>query len=111
MGYGRGEVWWGPALHKGTSAYRPWVIVSDDSHPFPTEECIALAMTTKRHREGIPVPDRAWAEGGSKRDASISPWYVTTVKLDDLDRQQGVLDEGIVDEAVAALHEYTGNRQ
>lgn len=70
----QGEVWWGPASHKSNPAYRPWLIVSDDSHPFSTVECIVVAMTTRERPEAIPVPDDAWVRGGSKKDAYISPW-------------------------------------
>lgn len=107
MVYERGSVWWGPAPHKGGPAYRPWLVVSDSSHPFSSEECIALAMTTQRHREGIEVPDSAWVQGGSNVDSYVSPWYVATIKHDDLDRHQGTLDGEAVTETVESLHRYT----
>lgn len=107
MEFARGDVCWGPAIHKGTGAYRPWVIVSDESHPFDSEECIALALPTQQHADGIPVPDDSWKAGGSETEAYISPWYVTTIKLDDFDRHQGTLEEDIVDRASAALDRYT----
>lgn len=107
MAYERGEVWWGPAPHKSSPAYRPWVVVSDDSHPFAHTECIGLAMTTQQHASGIPVPDDAWVTGGSQKQSYTSPWYTTTLKHRDLDRQQGRLREDIVTRAVAALHDYT----
>lgn len=107
MAYSVGEVWWGPALHKSSSSYRPWVIVSDRTHPFAGTECIALAMTTRQHSAGISVPDDAWIRGGSQTDSYISPWYVTTIKQRDFDRQQGTLSQSIVADAVTDLHLYT----
>lgn len=107
MTFKRAEVWWGPAPHKSGPSYRPWLVVSDDTHPFAREEVIALAMTTQQHAEGIAVPDDAWVRGGSRKDAYVSPWYTATIKHRDLDRQQGTLAERIVSEAVSALHEYT----
>lgn len=103
----RGEVWWGPAPHKPGPAYRPWLVVSDDSHPFAHTECIGLGMTTTEHAEGIAVPDAAWVAGGSNVDSYISPWYVTTLKLRDLDNHQGTIDPELVTTAVEALHGYT----
>jgi len=103
----QGEVWWGPAPHKSDSAYRPWLVVSDISHPFSQEECIVVAMTTRSHVAGIPIPDEGWVAGGSETDAYISPWYVMTVKHRDLDNQQGVLADSLVIEAIEALHGYT----
>lgn len=75
----RGEVWWGPAPFKSTASYRPWLVVSDDSHPFASEECIALAMSTRRHHGSIAVAQADWVDGGSDVDAFVSPWYVTTL--------------------------------
>lgn len=103
---GRGEVGWGPAPHRSSPAYRPWVVVSDGSHPFADEECIVLAMTTRRHAACVPVPASAWTRGGTDREAYCSPWYVATIKHRDLDRRQGVLDDDTLTEAVAALHRY-----
>lgn len=106
MAVARGEVWWGPAPHKSSPAYRPWLVVSDSSHPFADEECIVVAMTTQGHPDGIAVPDEAWVRGGSEKDAYVSPWYVTTIKQRDLDNQQGKLAESLVGEVVEALHGY-----
>lgn len=102
----RDEVWWGPAPFK-SSAARPWLIVSDDRRPFSDVECIALAMTSQDYPEGIPVPDEGWIEGGTDVDSAISPWYVTTLKLRNLDDQQGTLAPGLVKQAIEALHGYT----
>ena len=103
----QGEVWWGPAPQKSSPAYRPWLVVSDTSHPFASEECIAVALTTQNHPPGIAVPDSAWVRGGSNKDAYISPWYVTTIKHRDFDRQQGTLSDSLVAETIDALHRYT----
>lgn len=107
MAHDRGEVWWGPAPHKSGPAYRPWVIVSDHTHPFSQTECIALAMTTQRHTAGIEVTDSAWIRGSSNKTSYISPWYVATIKYSDFDRQQGELKASIVADAAENLHRYT----
>jgi len=102
----RGEVWWGPAPHKSSPSYRPWLVVSDGSTPFDDEEAIVLALTTRAHDAGIAVPHDSWVRGGSQRDAYVSPWYVTTMKHRDFDDLQGELDGDLVTEAVRELHEY-----
>lgn len=102
----RGEVWWGPALHKSASAYRPWLIVSDGTTPFAETEAIVLALTTQSHDAGIAVPDDAWIRGGSEKRAFVSPWYVTTTKHRDLDELQGELSADLVHEAVEGLRAY-----
>lgn len=102
-----GEVWWGPTLHKETTAYRPWLILSTDTHPFSEEECIGVAMTTRDRPEGIEVPDSAWVEGGSRKQAYVSPWYATTMKHATFDQQQGILSASIVSSVAKELHSYT----
>jgi len=64
-------------------------------------------MTTTEHAEGMAVPDETWIAGGSDVQSYISPWYVTTIKLRDLDDHQGTLEPDLVTEAVDALHGYT----
>ena len=74
MTVARVEVWWGPAPHKSDPAYRPWLIVSGEEHPFADVECIVVGMTTTNHANSVAVPDTAWVRGGSDKDAYISPW-------------------------------------
>jgi hypothetical protein len=64
-------------------------------------------MTTQYHDGAITVPDSAWVQGGSDTQAYISPWYTTTLKHRDLDRQQGTLTSEVIAEAVRELHQYT----
>lgn len=96
MAYSRGTVRWGPAPHRTAESYRPWVVLSTDDHPFAHAECIAAAMTTQPHSEGIAVPDGAWVEGGADTRSYVSPWYVATFKHSSFDRKQGRLSEHIV---------------
>lgn len=107
MPYGRGEVWWGPAPQKRTPSYRPWLIVSDRSHPFSHTGCICLGLTTTQHADGLEVTPGEWERGGAEKTSYISPWYVATIKQRDFDRQQGELPERIVTAAVDSLHLYT----
>lgn len=107
MAQGRGTVWWGPAPHKDTPSYRPWVILSTGDHPFAEVECIAGAMTSQQHPDGIEVPDDEWVEGGSETESYVSPWYVATFKYTSFDRKQGRLSERLVGEVAGILHEYT----
>jgi len=111
MGVSRGEVWWGPAVHKSASSYRPWLVVSDESHPFARTECICLALTTKQHAQSISIPAEAWVRGGSQKDAFVSPWYATTMKHRDFDNLQGELAANVVDAAHGALHDYTSGTE
>lgn len=102
----RGDVRWGPALHKASPAYRPWLVLSTDEHPFADEECIAVALTTTPHDDGVAVPDTAWATGGAEQQSYVSPWYVVTLKHQTFDRHQGRLVETFLPQVVEQLHGY-----
>ena len=65
MTVSRGDVRWGPAPHKSGPAYRPWLVMNTDDHPFAAEESIVVGLTTTAHDFGILVPDEAWSDGGS----------------------------------------------
>lgn len=106
MRHDRGEVWWGPTPQKDTPSYRPWLILSTDDHPFADAECIAAAMTTQRHDEGLKVPDDVWIEGGANVRSHVSPWHVATFKYHLFDRRQGRLREEFVGRAAEQLHAY-----
>lgn len=102
----RGEVWWGPALFKGGGAYRPWLIVSQDSHPFIDEECIGIGLTTTSHREGLEIEPDEWLRGEMSKKSYASPWYCTTLKHGHLDRKQGVLEADLVSKIGRELVKY-----
>ncbi|MBS1263085.1 MAG: hypothetical protein MAG715_00253 [Methanonatronarchaeales archaeon] len=101
----RGEVWWGPALFKG-GAYRPWLTVSHDSHPFSEEECIGVGLTTTSHREGLKIEPDEWVGEGMSKQSYASPWYCTTLKHRHLDRKQGTLVPNLVSKIARELVRY-----
>jgi mRNA-degrading endonuclease toxin of MazEF toxin-antitoxin module len=106
MTHDRGEVWWGPAPFKSSTA-RPWPIVSDERRPFSRVQCIVLALTTREYSEGIRVPDDARIEGGADVQSYVSAWFVTTHEHRDIDDKQGRLAADLVSRAIEALHGYT----
>lgn len=93
----RGEVRWGPAPFKGSGVYRPWLVLSEDSHPFSGVECIAVGLTTTAHECGIRITSRDWTDGGTFRESYVSPWYPTTLEHADAGEWQGLVDADLVD--------------
>jgi hypothetical protein len=63
-------------------------------------------MTTQEHEGAVRVPSDEWHSGGSNKQSYISPWYVTTIKYRDFDRQQGKLTEDVVSKAIEGLSGY-----
>jgi mRNA-degrading endonuclease toxin of MazEF toxin-antitoxin module len=60
MSLDTGDVVWHEAPFKsprpdGSQPDRPWLVVSNDSHPFHGREYIVLGMTTNPRSEGLRV--------------------------------------------------------
>lgn len=104
----RGAVIEYPALFGFDSYPRPYVIVSDDSHPFYGEEYIGLAVTTTQLDPAMPIDDDSWVRGGLPKRSFIKPWQPTLLKRDDIDDAFGVLRSSVVDRAVAELTTIVG---
>ena len=41
----------------GNTPRRPYLIVSDETHPFAGKQYIALGITTKEYAESLPLAD------------------------------------------------------
>lgn len=104
--FDRGHVVWHGGLFK-TSA-RPWLVLSNDSHPFDSEEYIVAGLTTTERAAAIRLRDGDWIVGGLPRTSYVSPWFLTTLKHAAVDRGVGM----IADEAFTAIAKqaavYTG---
>lgn len=89
MSLDTGDVVWHETPFKtprpdGTKPGRPWLIVSNDSHPFHGTEYIVLGMTTTQRSRAIRVKQSDWREGGTSKTSFISPWFVMTLKHADI---------------------------
>lgn len=103
----RGAVVKGPDLFADHD-YRPYVRLSDDSHPFSDEEALYAAVTTTERAEAIPLPGSTFAAGGLPRESYANPWTVVSIRHADIEETEGRLDETTTDEIVTAAAEYLG---
>lgn len=87
----------------GTERQRPWLVVSDESHPFFGEQSIALAVSTKEYDDSIALADDVWNVGGVPERSSVSPWAVHSPRSEDLVTWQGHVADGYVDRVVERL--------
>lgn len=99
----RGAVVEHPALFDFDSYPRPYVIISDDSHPFYGEEYVGLAITTTALDPAIAIDDDAWIHGGLPKTSFIKPWQPTLLKHDDIENAFGLLQPSLVDDVVGNL--------
>ena len=75
--YERGDVIWHPAPFRDGG--RPYVVLSDDDHPFYGEEYAVVGVTTTERERGVALTSEAWNEGGAPKPSWASPWYVLTI--------------------------------
>lgn len=98
MSYSRGAVVKGPDLFAGHD-YRPYVRLSDETHPFSDEEALYAAVTTTRRSVAIPLTQDDFETGGLPRESYVNPWTVTSLRHADVHGKEGLL----VDETVATI--------
>jgi mRNA-degrading endonuclease toxin of MazEF toxin-antitoxin module len=85
---------------------RPFVLISNQTHPFQGTEYIAATLTTTEWDEAIALSDDDWEIGSSPSDSYVSPWAVITLKDAAIDRRVGRLHDTVLEEIVEELHGY-----
>ena len=95
--YRRGEVFWAPDPFNEGANPRPWLVIANESLPYPDEEYFCLALTTSNLPENYHVGE-SWVSGGNTNTESFcSPWVAATVKHDEVDGPQGRVTEEFAD--------------
>lgn len=103
--YGRGHVVWHDGLFRGSG--RPWLVLSDDQHPFHGEEYLVAGITTTERPGAITIDaEDAWAVGGLPRSSYVSPWFLTTLKHPDVEQGVGALTEDRLETVTGAVTSY-----
>ena len=108
-----GDVVWHRAPFKdatgGQSPSRPWLVVSNENHPFHGREYVVLGMTTTRRDRAIQVGRDDWVEGTLEKPSFVSPWFASTLKHADVSHRVGAIDTDLAGDAVAVLFECLGS--
>lgn len=102
--FDRGHVVWHDGLFRGSD--RPWLIVSDDAHPFHGEEYLVVGITTTKRDDAIQLRDTDWTIGGLPGQSFVSPWFISTIKHTSIRQGVGELDPSIVNEIVTEATRY-----
>jgi mRNA-degrading endonuclease toxin of MazEF toxin-antitoxin module len=85
---------------------RPFVLISNRTHPFQGTEYIAATMTTTERDDAISISDDDWEVGSSPRDSYVSPWAVMTLKDAEIDRRVGRLRASVLRQIAEELYGY-----
>jgi len=107
--YTRGAVVKGPDL-LGDHDYRPYVCLSDDSHPFHDEEALYAAVTTTRRGVAIPLGDDDFLSGGLPRKSYVNPWTIVVSRYADIEDSEGHLVEATTETIAEEATRYLGVR-
>lgn len=113
MSLDTGDVVWHEAPFKtptsgGSQPDRPWLIISNDNHPFHGNEYIVLGMTTNPRSQGIRVQQTDWSKGGTPKTSFISPWFAMTLKHSDINYRIGTVQDSLVTTAINDLSSRLG---
>lgn len=90
----------------GSDKQRPWLVLSDDRHPFAGEQFIAVAVSRKEYGPSIRLTDEVWETGGVPEESFVAPWSVHSPRSEDLIVWQGRVAETFVNRVIAALRGY-----
>lgn len=91
----------------GNTPRRPYLIVSDESHPFAGEQYIAAGITTKEYPPSISLDGR-FVEGGLSERSFISPWAVVSLRESDIERAVAIADERLTRDVAERLTRFVG---
>ena len=108
-GYERGTVVKGPDLFADHD-YRPYVCLSDDTHPFNDEEALYAAVTTTRRAVAVPLTDDDFRSGGLPRDSYVNPWTVVSIRHADIQTEEARLVDATTEKIARAAAGYLGVR-
>jgi mRNA-degrading endonuclease toxin of MazEF toxin-antitoxin module len=105
----RGAVVKGPDLFADYD-YRPYVCLSDDTHPFSDEEALYAAVTTTRRAVAIPLTDDDFMTGGLPRESYVNPWTIATIRHADIQHEEGRLVDATIETIAEESAGYIGVR-
>ncbi len=107
--FSRGAVVKGPDLFANHD-FRPYVCLSDETHPFSDEEALFAAITTTRRSVAIPLTDSDFANGGLPQQSYVNPWTVASIRHADIQGEEGRLLEETVEAIAEESAGYLGVR-
>lgn len=109
MRHARGDVVRGPDLFAG-HRHRPYVNLTDETHPFSDEEGLYAAVTTTARAEAVRLTRRDFQSGTLPHESYVNPWTIVSIRHVDIDRQAAVLKPEVVQRITTEAARYLGVR-
>lgn len=99
----------GPDLF-GPHTYRPYVCLSDSTHPFSDEEALYAAVTTTHRSVAISLTDDDFATGSLPQESYVNPWTVPSIRHADVQTEEGRLIDATIETIAQDAAGYLGVR-
>jgi mRNA-degrading endonuclease toxin of MazEF toxin-antitoxin module len=90
----------------GNSSNRPYVVLSNDTHPFGDQEQVAAVVTTTDRSRAVELSDGDYTKGSLPRQSYVSPWNPMTIKDSMVHRHVATVSESVVGDVVDELVSY-----
>jgi mRNA-degrading endonuclease toxin of MazEF toxin-antitoxin module len=90
----------------GKTPKRPYLILSNDQHPFYGQEYVAVGITTTGRTEAVKLTTNRVETGRLPRTSYISPWSVLTLKDWMISTQPAKATDATVDTVRQELEAY-----
>ena len=68
--YQRGDAVWHSAPFRDGG--RPYVVLSDDQHPYHGEEYMVVGVTTDEREQAVALTPARWAEGSAETEFGVT---------------------------------------
>ena len=84
---------------------RPYLVMSNDTHPFGDEEAVAVVITTTERDRAIPLAGE-YVEGDLPYESFVSPWSPVSLGHGRIDKRVAHVSSEVVSDAADALYGY-----
>ena len=91
----------------GRTPRRPYLILSDETHPFAGEQYIVAGITTKEYPPSIPL-EGSFVEGDLSERSFVSPWAVVSLREADIERAVAIVDKTVTRTAAEQMARFVG---
>lgn len=91
----------------GSAPRRPYLIVSDGSHPFAGEQYIGAGISTKEYDASVPLDD-AFVEGTLDRESFVAPWAVVSLREATINRAVARVEDDVTETTARQMAGFVG---
>ena len=91
----------------GHTPRRPYLILSDATHPFAGEQYIAAGITTKEYPPSISL-EGGFVEGGLSERSFVSPWAVVSLREPDIERAVAIVNQTVTRAVAQQIARFVG---